>query len=362
VKFAAVVAYLALPILAVLAPLVAVGADWADLWQRPDQRAQQMLEAGKPGAAAPLFADPRQKAYAEIKAKDYTTAAKELQGFADPESEYNRGNALARAGDLQGSLQAYESALAHASRDTPLYRDAAHNRDLVAKQLQAQQQSQQQNQNGQSKDQNKGNSSQGQQGQGQQGQGQGQQGQGQQGQGQQGQGQQGQGQQQQAQQGQGQQGQGPQQQPQQARGDQQGPQPAAGGANPPTQAGSPSAANRAPSAPPSGDGQTTPTATSAEAQAAAESQRQRAEQPNAAQAARQEPGNQAPRDGGASAVGSKERSPDAKARGLADDAKPETEQQLALDQWLRWIPDDPAGLLRRKFMIEHMLKERENQP
>jgi hypothetical protein len=39
------------------------------------------------------------------------------------------------------------------------------------------------------------------------------------------------------------------------------------------------------------------------------------------------------------------------------DGKKESEQQLALDQWLRWIPDDPAGLLRRKFMIEHMLKQ-----
>jgi Ca-activated chloride channel family protein len=48
---------------------------------------------------------------------------------------------------------------------------------------------------------------------------------------------------------------------------------------------------------------------------------------------------------------------------VAADGKPESEQALALDQWLRWIPDDPAGLLRRKFMIEHMLKQqRENQP
>ncbi|HVS76898.1 MAG TPA: hypothetical protein VHE11_08190, partial [Steroidobacteraceae bacterium] len=37
--------------------------------------------------------------------------------------------------------------------------------------------------------------------------------------------------------------------------------------------------------------------------------------------------------------------------------KPETEQQLALDQWLRQIPDSPAGLLRRKFLIEHMMKQ-----
>jgi Ca-activated chloride channel family protein len=39
--------------------------------------------------------------------------------------------------------------------------------------------------------------------------------------------------------------------------------------------------------------------------------------------------------------------------------KPETERQLALDQWLRQIPDSPAGLLQRKFLIEHMLKQQQ---
>jgi len=41
--------------------------------------------------------------------------------------------------------------------------------------------------------------------------------------------------------------------------------------------------------------------------------------------------------------------------------KPETERQLMLDQWLRQIPDSPAGLLRRQFLIDHMLRQ-ENGP
>ena len=40
---------------------------------------------------------------------------------------------------------------------------------------------------------------------------------------------------------------------------------------------------------------------------------------------------------------------------------PQTEQQLALEQWFRQIPDDPGGLLRRKFLIEH-LKKQQVQP
>ncbi len=37
---------------------------------------------------------------------------------------------------------------------------------------------------------------------------------------------------------------------------------------------------------------------------------------------------------------------------------PPSEEEIALDQWLRQIPEDPAGLLRRKFMLEHQLRKR----
>jgi Ca-activated chloride channel family protein len=36
---------------------------------------------------------------------------------------------------------------------------------------------------------------------------------------------------------------------------------------------------------------------------------------------------------------------------------PASEQSIAMDQWLRSIPDDSAELLRRKFLIEHMMKQ-----
>jgi Ca-activated chloride channel family protein len=45
-----------------------------------------------------------------------------------------------------------------------------------------------------------------------------------------------------------------------------------------------------------------------------------------------------------------------------DTLPPQTEQQIALEQWLRQIPDDPGGLLRRKFMIEHLMKQQQVQP
>ena len=41
---------------------------------------------------------------------------------------------------------------------------------------------------------------------------------------------------------------------------------------------------------------------------------------------------------------------------------PRSEQALALDQWLRTIPEDSGELLQRKFMIEHLMKQRGNTP
>ena len=43
-------------------------------------------------------------------------------------------------------------------------------------------------------------------------------------------------------------------------------------------------------------------------------------------------------------------------------SQPRSEQALALDQWLRSIPDDSGELLRRKFQIEHLMKQQGNQP
>ena len=41
-------------------------------------------------------------------------------------------------------------------------------------------------------------------------------------------------------------------------------------------------------------------------------------------------------------------------------SQPQREKALAEDQWLRAIPDDPGGLLRRKFLIEHMMRQQQS--
>ncbi len=50
------------------------------------------------------------------------------------------------------------------------------------------------------------------------------------------------------------------------------------------------------------------------------------------------------------------------ARAVAPPEQPRSEQALSLDQWLRGIPEDSGELLRRKFMIEHMMKQQGSQP
>jgi len=48
---------------------------------------------------------------------------------------------------------------------------------------------------------------------------------------------------------------------------------------------------------------------------------------------------------------------DAKASAASDD-KPQTDKQRADQQWLERIPDDPGGLLRRKFKYQYSQRQR----
>ncbi len=53
---------------------------------------------------------------------------------------------------------------------------------------------------------------------------------------------------------------------------------------------------------------------------------------------------------------------DASKQDLTDeDNAPPSEEDIALEQWLRQIPEDPSGLLRRKFMLEHIQRKQQGQ-
>lgn len=304
-----------------LLPLTAQAGTWSNLWQRPDQQGEKALKSGDPKAAASLFADPRRQGYAQLRAGEYAAAAQRLAPFSDAESEYNRGNALVRGGELSAALTAYEATLKHANLEPALRRDAEHNRDLVAHQLQAQKKSQQGGQSGQ--------------------------------------------------------------------------QPKAQTEHDKTEnnqsAGTSNSANAANS--PKAQGSTTPKKAEGASQGGSQTP-----QGNAQNASHEHPGErsapgsateegdqsaareaekpeQPGKDAGAPSRSESARTPSATAArpvhpGDSKNAasaqnempKPLTEQQLALEQWLRQIPDDPGGLLRRKFLIEHWMKQQQVQP
>jgi Ca-activated chloride channel homolog len=96
-----------------------------------DYQGWRLLEAGKAEAAAARFADPRWRAAAHYRAGQFEDAAKLLAAVPDADSHYNRGNALARQGQLVDALAAYDAALKLRADDA----DAKHNRDLVQRLL-----------------------------------------------------------------------------------------------------------------------------------------------------------------------------------------------------------------------------------
>ena len=250
------------------------GIGWTDLWSRPEQ--QTIAQ--------------REQAYTEIQGEQYEAAAQHLQRFSDPVSQYNRGNALAHTGDLQGAISAYDTVLHDGAADAMLKQDAQHNRDLVEQQKKSQPQSGKPGEkNGKDQKNDKGGA------------------------------------------------------------DSKG-----------TKGDTPSSADKGQQDKQSGDKDQGDKGNAdksqdnsnhdSKSQPAGSANAQNAKQPQTPQPSQGKQGEE-------NLSAENEANPASARPGDASPAPP-SEQAQSLDQWLRWIPDDPGGLLRRKFMIEHMLKQR----
>jgi len=318
--------------------------NWSDLWRNSDQQGEALLQQGNAKAAATKYSDPQRKAYAELKSGDYAAASHSYTALKGNDARYNQGNALAYLGDLQGALNAYDAVL----KVDPNNRDARHNRDLVAnamKQQEAQQKKSDQNkkQDGQSKD----DKQQGQNGADKNNSGQGQQGPGQSGDRGKDQPKDGHGQQKNS---------GEKNQSDQGKSGTANqnaapaPDKSGQGGKPDDSAAGKSAANQAAAQP----------GNSGAADSAAKSA------PNSP-ANSQQPGSQAENSALQDAMASLGKGQSGASAGKTGSATgsaaaPVSEQQIAQDQWLRAIPDDPGGLLKRKFLIEHMMRQQKEQP
>jgi Ca-activated chloride channel family protein len=297
-----------LPLLVLAAPHPASAMSWSDLWQRPDQQAQAALEAGDAKRAQALAHDPLLRGSAAYRAEDYAAAAQDFERRDQADAAYNLGNALARQQKYREAIDAYDRALAQ----QPQMEDAIANRkaieDFLARQQkqdsgQGDKNDKQDDQRSGSDDKDSQQSQQDQQQRGdQQGDGQQQDGSDQRGENRQSQ-QQGQDQQDQA----GQAG--------ESQGDKQ----------------SSSAQSR-----PDND---TANAGKVPAQPESKATEQKAQQQF------QQAMDQALQKG-------KDKQQRPLRLGAREEGKPHDEKQQAVEQWLQRVPDDPGGLLRRKFQLE----------
>lgn len=293
---------------------------WDELWKNENQRGQQDFEQGNHQQAAQEFADHRWRAAAYYKAQQYDKALELLeQGANTPEALYNKGNALARLGRLQDAIKAYDEVL----KLEPKHQDALFNKQLLEKYLKQQSQNKSQDQSqDQAKDQAKdqsqdssqqhSNSDQQQQG----------------GQGQDQQNEPGQQEQSQSNDAQQQDGQSAQQNPQQAGQDQ------------------------------SAQGQQDQTSNQSDEDQDSKDEEQFSpdSKQNQDEDGKRKALNQAQQDQADKPQGEDRQT----ALAPQDMDQEQSETLQATEQWLRRIPDDPGGLLRRKFRYQSQLNSQQN--
>ena len=117
---------LALFLLPIGAPSVHA-ATLESLFANRDQRALQALQNGEPAEARKLATTPAIKGAADYRAGDFAEAAKAFAGGRDARSRYNLGNAFAKEGEYEKAIAAYNDAL---QRD-PKFADARANLEAV---------------------------------------------------------------------------------------------------------------------------------------------------------------------------------------------------------------------------------------
>jgi Ca-activated chloride channel family protein len=310
-------------------PQPAMASAWDDLWWRPDQQAAKALAAADYAKASELATDADRRGSAEYKRGNYQLALDNFARATGTDADYNRGNALAKLGRYQDAIAAYDKSI----KQNPGGEDARMNKAAVEALLkqQAQQQASNSPRDASQKDQNQSNG--------------------------------------------GGQNSSPSKAPDQSSKEGQSGQTGAssgqgkqaananksdGGA----QSGEPSREHgkENPSqAATSGKGseQQEPTTSGTAQQKKPENQfaeaaRKLAEQRAGAKADESQASNGAPGGNAADQVQATANAKQHPQGASADGAQPlDSEERMAAEQWLRRIPDDPGGLLRRKFLYQY---------
>ena len=126
----------------------AQGFEWLDLWKTRDQQAAEAFANEEHGLAAVLFESSEWQGAASYRAQDYESAIAAFSAIDTPDGHYNRGNALALAGNYAEAIAAYDITLELEVDHT----DALYNKEIVEELLEQQQSEEGENQDGDSQE------------------------------------------------------------------------------------------------------------------------------------------------------------------------------------------------------------------
>ena len=126
----------------------ALAFEWIDLWKTKDQQAAEAFADENHELAASLFEQNGWRGAANYRAKNYESAIASFSTTDTADGHYNRGNALALAGNLPEAIAAYDVAI---SRD-PEHADAIYNKEIVERLLEEQESEQGENQEGENQE------------------------------------------------------------------------------------------------------------------------------------------------------------------------------------------------------------------
>ena len=85
--------------------------EWRDLWKTKDQQAAEAFAVNDHSLAAALFDTSDWRGAASYRAQDYESAIAAFSASDTPDGHYNRGNALALAGNYAEAIAAYDIAI-----------------------------------------------------------------------------------------------------------------------------------------------------------------------------------------------------------------------------------------------------------
>ena len=122
--------------------------DIKNLWSSPDQRAMKAFNAGDNATAAENFTQAEWKASSHYRNGDYENTVKALEQTSTSDGHYNKGNALAQLGKYEEAITAFDKAIELDDNNE----DAKYNREQVSKALEKQKSDNQQSDDQSSED------------------------------------------------------------------------------------------------------------------------------------------------------------------------------------------------------------------